>query len=337
MMKKIFELADTVSDTSNISELAAKKWLNEIIKGAASKKYYEQVCKVFTMPAGHKDLVVPYKMNWLASWDVTSDEGGTQGEGYTVPYTTKDNLSGVTITPTPESVGIAISYHAIRTNSANLIADAKEDLQEWVASYTDDAVSADIVAAADASVSVKGMQTIYGGDAYSEGTLDAGDVLTTDLITDAKTRLKSKYCYYYDSSTWTKGIEKYPWVSEPSKPFVLFIAPEQEGDLEKDSQFTNASEYGSNDIVLNGEIGKYHGVKILSTTQTPAGTFNSLAGRRCHMVKSQVCAASVYGEKPRLHVFDYPRELEKDMVMEIAHGSDTIHDDAIVEIRVLDE
>ena len=124
------------------------------------------------------------------------------------------------------------------------------------------------------------------------------------------------------------------------------LPADQQNTLEKDSQFVNAAEYGSNEIVLNGEIGKYLGVKIIDTENTPkyaigdaapdGGSVWAVAGTRCIMAKANAAAALVWGIKPRLHIFDYPRELEQDFVLEMSYASSTIHNDALVFADVAD-
>lgn len=51
------------------------------------------------------------------------------------------------------------------------------------------------------------------------------------------------------------------------KPMYLVIHPKQEGDLRVLQQFTDASYYGSSDVVANGEIGRFYGLKVFSSTK----------------------------------------------------------------------
>lgn len=53
---------------------------------------------------------------------------------------------------------------------------------------------------------------------------------------------------------------------------TLVIHPNQANDLLKDTKFINASAYGGRDPILNGEIGKFAGLRVLVTTQASDGT-----------------------------------------------------------------
>lgn len=53
------------------------------------------------------------------------------------------------------------------------------------------------------------------------------------------------------------------------EPKALLINPSCLASLEKAEQFTDASIYGGRETVLNGEVGKYLGVKVLSSTLVP--------------------------------------------------------------------
>lgn len=59
--------------------------------------------------------------------------------------------------------------------------------------------------------------------------------------------------------------------AEKFTPNVLVVHPLKYGDLLKDSNFIDASKYGEREPLLNGEIGKFYGVKVLETTQVWAG------------------------------------------------------------------
>ncbi len=60
------------------------------------------------------------------------------------------------------------------------------------------------------------------------------------------------------------------------KPMYLVIHPKQEGDLRVLQQFTDASYYGSNSVVANGEIGSFYGLKVFSTTKVSTATENTI-------------------------------------------------------------
>lgn len=53
---------------------------------------------------------------------------------------------------------------------------------------------------------------------------------------------------------------------------TLIIHPNQANDLLKDTKFINAAAYGGREPILNGEIGKFAGLRVLVTTQASDGT-----------------------------------------------------------------
>lgn len=92
--------------------------------------------------------------------------------------------------------------------------------------------------------------TVFGGSAASEGALVAADKLTPAKIADAITEMR-------------KLGQVARW---------LVIHPAQENNLLKDSQFTNAATYGDQSVVVNGEIGSYLGVRVVTSVKAPTGT-----------------------------------------------------------------
>lgn len=63
-------------------------------------------------------------------------------------------------------------------------------------------------------------------------------------------------------------------------PDFILIHPNQVNDLLKSSAFRDASQYGSPDVLLRGEIGMISGVKILVTTNIFDGTALFIASKR---------------------------------------------------------
>ena len=350
--KSIQELAagdTTQSDVRGSSftgyELSPVKWLKEINDAAQKRLFYAQFAYTTVLPFGTKDVVIPYRSVYKGASGFSSDAG----EGVAVTFTTLDNLDGISITPTAKNAGVAISNHALRTNALDLIRAAREELVYHAGDRVDQAVRDALIAAADATNSVRGAQTVYGGDAVADDLLTAGDIMTTDLIADAKQRLSSTVMKYWSTGTETdSALAKNPWANTSDDPFVLFINSYQENAFLKDSQFVNAAEYGSNEVIMNGEIGRYLGVKIVNTENTKtyaigdtapdydAGTL-TVAMTRCIMCKPRSAVALAWGLKPRSSVFDYESQLEKRIILEHAWASDTIHDDAIVFLDVANE
>jgi len=336
----VIELADTSSsDVTGTSftayGLQPSVWLKEIIQAAKKKQYFMQIAYKSKVPKGALNLVIPMVTSYSGTFTDTTSENTE------VATTTLSGLDSKTITPTRHSYAVAISYYAIETNQVDLLKYAKERLTYFAGDVVDKAIASALENASTASASSAGAQVLYGGDAYSTATLEQGDVLTPELIAEAKLRLESNLCRYWDGGT--EGIcseEKNPWVNEPNAPFVLFIGPEQEAALLKDPQFTNAAQYGSDEVIKNGFVAEYLGVKIVKTHNCPAynnwGTSGNLSGRVCFMVKSKKAVAYVERGKPKIFVYDYPPKLQVKLIMVMDYAVDTLFEDAIVKIYVSD-
>ena len=360
-MKTIKELASTHTtshtvraDSFTAYELEPVRWLKEIVDAAKKRLFFTNAVRVFDAPKGTKDVVIPKKKYMLPSWNSTAAESAA------VNYTDMSNLDGVVFTPARASYGIALSNYAVQVNAVNLISSAKDELTYHAGDVVDQAVATGLGdATRTAATTSGGAQSVYGGDARGYIELAAGDTLTTDMIAEAKRKLQSTKVRYWAAAGASAAAEaenasgtyvKNPWYSTPDEPFLLFIAPEQENILLTDSQFINAAEYGGNEVVLNGEVGKYLGTKILVTSNvehtatatafgsTPDGIgttgSTATAADRCMMVKAKRCGGLAYGIRPRLYAFSYPSNLEQRVILEQTYQSKAIQDDAVVFLDV---
>lgn len=331
-------------------------WLKDILDAAQARLKFMDVCHVSRLQKGQKDLVIPYRKNYLGSsgvsYTTTTPNAGTQ-----ITSTTLDNFDGITVTPTMQASRVSIGNYALETNAIDFIKEAKNELIYSLSDKVDQHIATIIGDAASSTSSATGAQILYGGDATSDNTLASGDVITTDLVATGRRLLMQKNKQYRASTGAGGGygavqsatIAGNPWTSTPEEPFVLFIGPAQEEAFLKDSQFTNASEYGSNEIVLNGEIGKlsYIGVKIVSTVNVEqvasgsegpdAETANAGANMtRCLLVKAKKCAAFVWGYEPRVSFFNNVPEVSKEVVLEASYLGKVLYPDAIVFMDVTD-
>lgn len=90
-------------------------------------------------------------------------------------------------------------------------------------------------------------------DSTTSGTISSSDTMDVDLINKAMVAMRT----------------------DKRKPMYLVIHPKQEGDLRVLQQFTDASYYGSNDVVANGEIGRFYGLRVFSSTNVDTATENT--------------------------------------------------------------
>jgi N4-gp56 family major capsid protein len=304
-----FATGDTTTSTTGISDVQGKYWIQQILEAAKKKMFFEQFAYVTNVRPGNKDVEVPIATSNLTFTATTS-------EGVDRTMTQIDNLSTVTFTPSTQKFGAAISKDVVRTSQVDVVRFAREQMVYYAALTIDTAFATAIEAASSPAA------TLFGGDATLTSNLESGDVLTTDLIAKSIRYLKSN-----------------GWYPEPDRPFVLFLSAANEEALLKDSQFVNAAEYGGREVVMNGEIGRYLGVKVISTEQCPAHTnwgSGSLAGHSCFMVKSRVSYGIAYGEQPSLDFEYHKNQAEFRVYLDMAFQCKTLQENAIVLIKVSD-
>jgi N4-gp56 family major capsid protein len=313
MKETVQELAAVVNATDTasvgIAGVQGSLWLKEILKAAKQRMFFEQFAYVTDIQKGHKDITIPLNTTNKSMTDDATETSRT--------YTEIDNITSVTLTPADHKYGVIVSETVVRTSQVDVVAFARDQLAYDMAVDIDTAIGAAIVAEDSPAA------TLYGGDATATNNLEAGDILTTDLVAEADRYLRSN-----------------GWIPEPGKPFVLFAAAVNLFALKKDSQFVNASEYGSNEVVMNGEIGKYLGIKVISTEQVPSasdwGAGANLSGHQCIMVKAKVSYALAWSLRPGLDM-EYDKELAAwKIYMDSAYATDSLQGSAIVVINVLD-
>ena len=247
-MRSIQELtaAANITDTSTaiatgtISEFQGTKFASDILKYGEDFRFLQQVVNVDTSIMGTKDKTARL---FFTTSHLSVTKTHTEGDERT--YTEMTNLDSLDVTPTWDLGAIAISKEIVTTCSVELIELAKY----MIAQDGEENVEAAIITALESATT----NTVFGGDATTVGTLETGDTITPDLVVNARGQIRA-----------LNGVPK-----------ILLINPEQETDLMKYTQFLNASEYGGREVVLNGEIGKFVGLKVVPTTNVNAKTNSS--------------------------------------------------------------
>jgi len=252
----IQELATAVTDfsTTQISEVQGKSWQDSVVLFGESLKMFDQVVDINTymVGKGDKTVTIPKTTSVLSIDTVPS-----AGEGDVRDNTEITNLDTVDLTIAAASFlrgSIAISKQIVLTSRVDLVAHARDRIAQAMSQDVDKAIAGsgtgDAVAAGGAGLQHADVtNNVFGGSGVTAPSgLAAGDVFTTDMIPDAMAQ-----------------IENSDFV-----PAYLFVSPYQMKVLRKDPQFVNAAEYGANSVVMKGEIGQYLGIKIISTTNTPA-------------------------------------------------------------------
>ncbi len=329
------------SDGGTTYLLEPRMWIRQIVDGAQKKLMYSASAYQQDVTKGFKDLVIPKRNRYLAD-EITGEWKAVVTPGTAVNFTDLSQYDGVTVTPLWKNHGVAITYDVIQTNALDYVALGREELTYHAGDVVDIAVVDAFVGATAATSSVAGASTIYGGDATDASELSAGDIITTDMVAEGARKLKSKIVNYWtlgsgEFTIATSTMVKNPWANEGD--FVLHIAPEQEEAFRTDSQFVNAAEYGSDKVLKTGEIGDYLGVAIVvsnntkqyatSATNRDGTTNSSISTNTCVLTKMRKGAALAFSKRPTLHVVDFPRELEVDLILEQAYGTNIIHDDSI--------
>jgi len=363
MKDTIQELAQTQSSDVQGTSLTAYGlqpvlFLKDIVDAAKTQLYFANFVGSQQAPEGVKDVIVPKRKLYEGKNGLSDNTSELVTANTAMTFTTLDNLDSVTITPTTHLSGYAITKYALRTNAVNLVNAAKEELSYGIGDILDQAIATALGNATSATSTVAGAQVLYGGDATSDATLSAGDVITTDLVAKAKRYLGDKYFYYratgYGGAGTGTGAEtkvtstyfKNPWPNSRDDPYTLFIGLSQEEAFLKDSQFVNAAEYGDDSIVQNGEIGMYLGVKIVSTpniesvasggTAISGGSTAGTDVTRCILCKPKAACVVVWGRKPEVKTWDYPEQDQVRISLVCEYAIGIIQSDAIVWIDVAD-
>jgi len=312
MKQSIQEMAvsnATVASTTGVSTVQAKQWETEVVAAAKKKMYFEQFATVYDVPKGFKDLAVP-----IATTNKSFSDNTTETER---TYTQLDNVTVVTFTPGDHKYGVTISETVVRTSQVSYIDWAKDQLAYDMALDIDTAMGTAIAAAASPAA------TLFGGDGTATNDLEAGDILSTDLIAKG-----------------TRYLRANGWFPDPAEPFVLFISATGWEALVKDSQFSNAAEFGGREVVYNGEIAQYLGVRVILTEQIPSasnwGAGGTLAGHTCLLVKAKKAYGLAWGLRPRLDMEYKKDEAAHKVYIDCAYATDSLHEGATVLIKVLD-
>ena len=327
-MRSIAELSTdpntTKVATTGVTDMQPTQWAKEVVLFGEALRLLDQVIWVRNDIVGTKDeaLVIPTQESHL---DITTSPiDTTYPEGTVRNFTIMSNTGTQTFTILNTDFlkgGISIGKELFMTCSLDLIGDAKRYIAEDIADDVDLAIATMLQ-----STSVTNQ--LWGGDATQVEDLTAGDVLTTDLIADARRQIAVN-----------NFVAKF-----------MIISPFQEATLLKDSQFVNAAEYGSDRIVLKGEIGNYLGLSVIVTTNanlsydTSATEVNENAavGFNTNVVPvvgvnrsgQKAAGAIVWKEKPHIDMEFEKNEARHLIFYDQAFTTGILHVEAISLIKV---
>jgi len=342
-------------------------YMKELVDAAKMDMHFIHWVKEMNIPKGQHQISIQKRNQYRgyngSTYNTSGSDIGGSGAG-TGPYAntladveweTISNFDNVTAQPLPVILPAAIQNYGIDTNVVNILEEVKVDLAHDMASYIENLIVTKLGDATNSTSTAAGAQTIFGGDATSSATLAAGDIITTDIVAKGKRKLTDRQFGYRASGAYgaetlvaISSYRKNAWQNSNDDPFVLFIGPAQAESFMKDSQFVNASEYGDNTIIKNGEIGKitYLGVRIVETNflertaasgTAPDAQTAAVACTQCLLIKAKKALAVVYGKKPELRVWDYNERDEKRLGIYMYVDAVVIHPDAVVKILVSDD
>ena len=309
-MKTILELANTTTGTANIASITPEVWSATVEAQAQALRVARNFCKVDTSLKGRPgDVVHMLKGPKLTTG---SDVESGRTEAVDVTFYALDDYGTLDLTPAPHHSSVRIADEVIEEVQTNVMADANSLIAEVLAQYEDVTILSTVADTAS-------ILEVWGGDATNEASLNTGDIITTDLVADALTELR-KVNY-----------------GKSGKQVVLFIAPEMENVFLKDSQFTNAAEYGSDKVIRAGEIGElYVGVKIISTNNVPANSPASGTGHTCLMWEVGKGAALAIKSDIRVETDRNVQKQCYDVVGRIKFAAGVLFTDAVCKIEVTD-
>ena len=319
------------------------EWQGDLSDAATDTMYWLDAVDVRIMPERDAQYIVQKRKYYATQSDISFD---------TSEPTTSDignfgtNLiDGIVITPAPYYKAATVTNFGNRTNLRPLVDDKRDELSFGMSDKIDYTISRAIGDATETTSTVAGAMTLYGGDATTDATLEAGDVLTSQLINEAEVLLSGRDASYWNSGTWTASSgTKNPWMNEPRDPYVLMIAQRQKQALRDSSQFTNAAEYGSQVVISTGEIGDYLGVKIIVSNNTESvaaagtapdgGSVTTVAMTRCILMKGRKAYTFVWGDKPKFTPFVKEWRDQRGIVLTASFAGSIIHADAVIKIDV---
>jgi len=225
-MKTLEELTDTTSTT--VDDIVPELWSKDLELAAQAKRVARNLIRVNTdLRTSGGDIIHIPKQGKITASSLTE---GTDITPAALAYSTLD------LTPVEIGAAVRITKEAVEKVQIDLLKDATDQLAEALAQREDQ----DILAALAGATG----HILYGGAKNADASLSLGDVLTTDMIASGVAYIRE----------------------DNFEPDTLIIHPTTERELLKLAAFTNASTYGKDDVVQKGEIGKYLGLKVISTT-----------------------------------------------------------------------
>jgi len=321
------------------------EWQGDLSDAAIDTMYWMDAVDVRMLAPGNAQYIVHKRKFYATQGDISFDT--TEPSTSDISNFGTNLIDGVVIAPIRYYKDAIVSNFGERTNLRPLVQDKRDELSFGMTDLIDYTISRAIGDATETTSTVAGAMTLYGGDATSDATLEAGDVLTTELINYAEVLLSGRKAYYWNGGVWTASSgTKNPWRNEMRDPYVLMIGQRQKQALRNSSQFVNAAEYGSRVVISSGEIGEYLGVRVIVSNNTESvaasgtapdgGSAPAVDMTRCILMKGRKAYTFVWGEKPRVTPFAMQWRDQRGIVLTADFAGGVVHPDAVIKIDVSD-
>jgi N4-gp56 family major capsid protein len=280
-MKSIEELSTLT--TTSIADLVPKVILEEVEEAARARRFGRSLIRInddLTRTKG-RSIIIGRRGTITAA---AVSEGTTLG-GSGITYTSN------TITPTKSGVSVHITQESIEGCELNLIKDAVTEAGIALADKEDNDLVVALLGYTAGSTIPTGAETIALGTrlVYADETptnltsVDyyAGNIIVGGACTIAYKTSSFAATYFddclADGFTWSTDAYKEIATAVTKvrgrkwNPKFLLVHPDALLGILKSDMFIDASKYGSAEPIVNGEVGKVAGLKVLVSTNMPNG------------------------------------------------------------------
>lgn len=262
----------TVASGAGASYINPILWVRKIVEFARAKLVMEPLGWVDKTLVGQAGTTLNLQFNVEISAAAVSETAAITPSA--LSYTQ------VQFTPTEYAVAIALTRKQRIRSIQDIMEEKTKDMGYALAKLKDSNIFTALASSTISDITPNGVDV---------SAVASSDTFNTDIIADA-----------------IAGIR-----ASDEDPKYIVIHPYQEKHLMKLSDFIDASVYGGREVVMNGEIGKYLGLKVLVSTQVPANGTTSTAKN------AYVLAQNAFGVAYKMPVtfnMDY-KVLEREFVL----------------------
>jgi len=226
-------------------------------------------------------------------------------EHATVDPSTLTYGTSCTLRPTEFATGVRISQQAIE-RGVNILTGCTREIGESLAQCEDIEIRTALN---------EGTISIYGGDATSTASLEAGDRLTPELFTRAILRVRQS----------------------DFEPTDCVIGAEQQYSLSTYPQFSDAAMWGGTDVLKTGYVPQYMGVKIHTSgniEKEHGGISTAVPYSTCYMIDGPRACALAIKRNPTINRAYKVLERKHEIVGSMDFDAGLLNSDAVVKIVV---